>query len=396
MAEISTLPISIHFAHGHGWIWNAEDVLRLRSAHRVVGRLLGCPPRAPRQTAQNGLPLLLITEEVDLLVKRKVATVHVSPSLSGGERADSAAAPDGERADSAAPSDVRARAIRYREDNFRAQVKVFREERRKEILRMADTIVRGKKRKLLKAKQKRSKKRKMETESIEVVHISSSSDEEAEDKLDVNVERNAIIEEEMKKIVDITPQAALVQTFTEHPWLTADDRQAFDWTFPSTPMQRCRTQVFADLWQKGFFLTDGQKFGVDFMAYPGDPLLFHAQLMIVCAEATDKESSGSRAAPPLNGQSEASVDAGLPVANKCGAATDGSEFTLAALNRLATKVKKTVLLANLAEGSSGRIRYRAVRWSGSSAPPLPESERSGSSAPPLLGSSAPPPESERT
>jgi len=33
-----------------------------------------------------------------------------------------------------------------------------------------------------------------------------------------------------------------------------------------------RQDIFKDLWERGFYLTDGTKFGADFLAYPGDPI----------------------------------------------------------------------------------------------------------------------------
>jgi tRNA splicing endonuclease len=39
----------------------------------------------------------------------------------------------------------------------------------------------------------------------------------------------------------------------------------------STGLKCLRRDVFADLWERGFYLTDGFKFGADFLAYPGDP-----------------------------------------------------------------------------------------------------------------------------
>ncbi len=39
--------------------------------------------------------------------------------------------------------------------------------------------------------------------------------------------------------------------------------------------------VFEDLTKsKGLFITDGLKFGADFLAYKGDPLLFHAKFLV--------------------------------------------------------------------------------------------------------------------
>ena len=44
--------------------------------------------------------------------------------------------------------------------------------------------------------------------------------------------------------------------------------------------------AFFDLWRRGFFLTDGSKFGADFLAYPGDPIRYHAQNIIICLESS--------------------------------------------------------------------------------------------------------------
>jgi hypothetical protein len=56
--------------------------------------------------------------------------------------------------------------------------------------------------------------------------------------------------------------------------------QPVQWSFPHTQQQQLRMAVFADLHAKGYFLTSGSKFGGDFLAYPGDPNLYHAQFVV--------------------------------------------------------------------------------------------------------------------
>lgn len=53
-----------------------------------------------------------------------------------------------------------------------------------------------------------------------------------------------------------------------------------DWTYPRTAAQRARLAVFVDLHARGYRLTGGSKFGADFLLYPGDPTLFHAQFCL--------------------------------------------------------------------------------------------------------------------
>jgi tRNA-splicing endonuclease subunit Sen34 len=52
------------------------------------------------------------------------------------------------------------------------------------------------------------------------------------------------------------------------------------WTFPSTAEERHRYIVFRDLHERGYKLTGGLKFGADYLVYPGDPTIYHAQLCV--------------------------------------------------------------------------------------------------------------------
>jgi tRNA-splicing endonuclease subunit Sen34 len=56
--------------------------------------------------------------------------------------------------------------------------------------------------------------------------------------------------------------------------------QPVSWQYPCTPVQWLRLAVFADLHSRGFSVTGGAKFGGDFLAYPGDPHLYHAQFVV--------------------------------------------------------------------------------------------------------------------
>ena len=51
------------------------------------------------------------------------------------------------------------------------------------------------------------------------------------------------------------------------------------WTFPNTEKEKLQYLVFKDLWENGYYLTDGSKFGGDFLVYPGKVLLKNSYLM---------------------------------------------------------------------------------------------------------------------
>ncbi len=46
-------------------------------------------------------------------------------------------------------------------------------------------------------------------------------------------------------------------------------REAGVWTYPSTEDERARCEVFRDLWEKGYYMGGGGKFGGDWLVYPG-------------------------------------------------------------------------------------------------------------------------------
>lgn len=39
-------------------------------------------------------------------------------------------------------------------------------------------------------------------------------------------------------------------------------------------------RIYCDLWDKGKWLTSGERFGGDFLIYPGEPLYFHASHIV--------------------------------------------------------------------------------------------------------------------
>lgn len=41
------------------------------------------------------------------------------------------------------------------------------------------------------------------------------------------------------------------------------------WSYPSTPQERAKCGVFRSLWEQGYFMGSGIKFGGDYLVYPG-------------------------------------------------------------------------------------------------------------------------------
>ena len=196
----------------------------------------------------------------------------------------------------------------HKEKNYQEQISLFREERVNEITKMGDQIVRGK-----------MQKQKNFSEDIEIIDIN-------DDEEDPETTKAKILKDEVDKIPKLSRHQALLQTFQEHPWINYESGAkeiVEDWKFNGDFLKRI---VFADLWKEGFYITDGSKFGGDFLVYPGDPIQFHAKYVVICQDSPEQSS----------------------------------EIDLTARSRLATSTKKTVIFASL---KSSKITYQAVKWS---------------------------------
>ena len=131
----------------------------------------------------------------------------------------------------------------------------------------------------------------------EEIKILDDAEDDLYDDLD---DPERVLAEEVNKIAPLTKDQMLIETFTgkckiknhclkyrtllnlnmifclAHPCFDpAKPRPLVQVTsdFPATPRESLRARVFLDMWEKGYYLTDGQTFGADFLAYEGDPVL---------------------------------------------------------------------------------------------------------------------------
>ncbi|KAM9984669.1 hypothetical protein ACTFIY_009099 [Dictyostelium cf. discoideum] len=88
-------------------------------------------------------------------------------------------------------------------------------------------------------------------------------------------------------------------------------------------------QIFKDLWSRGYYLSGGSKFGGTFLAYKGEPFLYHATFIVVIKRSN---------------QTFQSLD-------------------IITTARLAVHVNKTTLIASLDEETNKPI-YIAINWKG--------------------------------
>lgn len=95
----------------------------------------------------------------------------------------------------------------------------------------------------------------------------------------------------------LSPENTNTEIFLQSP-------DFYDILFPCEPLSRseldlfvsalgntCKYNAFKYMWNQGFYLTCGAKFGADFLVYPGKPAEYHSQFILVCSEASDRRLS---------------------------------------------------------------------------------------------------------
>nr|KAF7417345.1 hypothetical protein H0235_011876 [Vespula pensylvanica] len=286
-----------HFNSAKSNIWN-DKIIGKETRLRITGELVGCLPKYPRQEVLSGLPLLLLPEEVSLLLEKKIARVvkylHLQypPNESLKETFD-----------------------KYRQILFMEQERCLKKEKEKQVVAMMDKIVEGKRRKILGIETNKRKMRKPLDKDLQ----------EALRNIEVNTKD--LFDEQMSKLPKLEKSEALVQTHTEYPWWNWSDFEVVQWKYPNTLQEKLRYETFKDLWERGYYITNGEKFGGDFLVYPGDPIMFHSQFIIQCKNRNEE----------------------IPITELIGQC------------RIASNVRKTQILATFSEDGKS-VKYQSFQW----------------------------------
>ncbi|XP_063157291.1 tRNA-splicing endonuclease subunit Sen34 [Candoia aspera] len=283
--------IRIYLLEGKAFVWNYADVWRIREEHRIVGVLVGALPRKPRQNVRLGLPLELLPEEARLLLEKGLAILVKSPT--------SQSLDDGKSQDPLLPGKVAAYEMEL-EENYQEQLRLSAKQRKAVLDSLADRIAQG-----------RAKKwqRKGEGGDPLVQPAESGS--------------GFVLPQESMMIQLPTERSEITQE-EEVDWHVA----AQLWPYAGQEHHEMRYCIFRDLWERGYYVTTGSKFGGDFLIYPGDPMRFHAHYIALCFP---KE---------------------VPISLR----------DIISAGRLGTNVKKTVLLCSVDQ--DGTVAYTSLRWSG--------------------------------
>ncbi|CAG8556065.1 1423_t:CDS:2 [Ambispora leptoticha] len=284
MANIAiSPPFKVYVLDDKAFVWDPDVVHKLRVAYRVVGSLIGTLPRLPMQNLYFGLPLTLIPEEVTLLLSRDARKTHTMPTKGQLDQFNRLRIEDEQR-----------------QENEYLQIR----------------------------NEKSAMYRKEIGIKIESHATSSSTDNPDITDTDIN---QKFLTTKFSPIVHLPTTSNSFAWYNEDYSFTTIKQAAAAkiWCWPSTKKDHHRFKVFSDLWKRGYFITNGIKFGGDFLLYSGDPLRYHSQIIATI------------------------VDINRPV----------SALDIITFGRIGTITKKSQLLCSWDEKQNKAV-YISFKWAG--------------------------------
>lgn len=233
MSEIASdlQEIKLSLINNRVMTFSHDDYMTIRKKFRIMGKLIGAPVAYPRNLQWHGLPAVYSDYDAKLMLEKNlVQIVDKSATLSSP------------------PSDEIKEIYKKFTDDIQDEVKSSYIESRLAATRLKmDKIIAGKRVKLLK---------------------SGTSSE------DIQISPDDVLNEETERLRTIyTPTNVSTHIPNQFPFpsqltcRTITDIQVKD---------EVKYRVYKDLWERDFFVTNGHSFGSDFLAYPGDPMTFHA------------------------------------------------------------------------------------------------------------------------
>ncbi|XP_023016653.2 tRNA splicing endonuclease subunit 34 [Leptinotarsa decemlineata] len=257
--------IDLYYIGGKIFVFNVDHWSELRKKYRIIGEIIGNSSHVP------ALPLKVSPEEAFLLFQKKIANVLEISTETLKNNRDKEVMKD------------------YEDGLFRAQVEEYKKIRRIQLENIIDKIV----------------------ENRRKVNDNRSADE--------------ILKEELKKSSSMTKDNMIWPIMSAPSNVTKLDSTLLSEDDLSKLTSQLKRNVFRDLWERGYYITQGAKFGGDFLVYFGDPICHHAIFIVKCVDNLKLLSPSE----------------------------------LVALGRLGTSVKKKAVLASLVDD---KVSYITINW----------------------------------
>ncbi|KAG6919960.1 hypothetical protein DXG01_013309 [Tephrocybe rancida] len=254
--------IPLRVSNQKAFIWDVDDIALVRSKHHICGVLSGTLPHLSQQNAFLGVPLVLMPEEVVLLVENQVAvliddpTTHPQPNLRYLQDWDA-----------------------EQQEDIKHQMALLEAKGVKESANAGRAMSAEALQKRQAREEKRAAKAKLIQESGEPGSLGAM--------LASEVATPAPVPETLgSKAAAIGHTVVIPASSSTLQWYNPDlsctystlaaAKEAGIWEYPINLQERAKCGVFRSLWEQGYFMGGGIKFGGDYLVYPGDPLRYHS------------------------------------------------------------------------------------------------------------------------
>jgi tRNA-splicing endonuclease subunit Sen34 len=293
----------------HGLIFNPESIRLLREQHRIVGCLTGTLADYPRQNNELGIPLELSVEECCLLAHRQIITLNeIRLPISECEH-------------------DRLKYVEELDREFHRQEIVNGHERINEILLKRQAILEN---------HRRSKSELSTNDNALLLSLLSTNNawQNCSRTLDEH-ERQMLLSIIVQRLKQFTIDHMFIETPMESTrsnlqlhLLTIDEFRSH-----LTTIEQLRCDVFADLYQRNYWISNGDKFGGDYIVYFDDPSRCHSTFIVTCVLRHEIDDDSTR----------------MPLTH------------LIARCRVAVNVNKICVLASR---QLSNIEYLSINWNG--------------------------------
>ncbi|CAL1703693.1 unnamed protein product [Somion occarium] len=276
MATSLTRVVELRVSNHKAYVWDVDDIAILRAEHHICGVLTGTLPHVSQQNVFLGPPLILLPEEVVLLVQKEFAVLvddpiaHHTPSTSKLRRWNS---------DRLVSIRAQMGAVESKEPNKKAESlseEALRKRREREETKAAA------------ARAKALAEGNTEESTLQDNLFSPSPSSSATPVPPAVDERPATPATSANLLGSLYTVTIPASSPASLPWYSSDGltystlesaKEAGIWTYPSDLHERAKCGVFRDLWENGFYMGGGIRFGGDFLIYPGDPLRYHSHFV---------------------------------------------------------------------------------------------------------------------
>ncbi len=239
--------------NGQALLWTAREYKIVRQNYRIIGSLLGSLPGYRQQDSTRGLPVLLSKEEVYVLKENEWARIRFKTK----KRKRNAS-------DFNEEAEERELLLQPQITTTRNQLRAMKASKKSQWGGAA------------KKKQKVVPKKKNDKEEETKKKSSNNRDRIVDWEQVLGRSSSVVLPLTTGELDDAPPEEEEEEAYERRVWRKM------------SKIDRYKCAVFKDLHKKGFTMTSAAKFGGDYLAYPGDPMLFHAYFTVRVLERGEK------------------------------------------------------------------------------------------------------------